>query len=127
MSSKHSLDKSLLFYTSLSFIGYLDSSSQDTNLKSNAKLDLPYWLVKEIYNHKFKFVRIETPKPYKMFFNEILRADPCVVDLRKMNQFYYDFGVHLINLFNDENGRSIGPILLWVKTIATFRRDLLVL
>jgi GINS complex subunit 3 len=94
-------------------IGFLDSSSHDANLKAGSKLDLPYWLVKAIHNEKFKFAEIDLPKWYKKFYHEILKADPCVVDLRKMGPYYYDFGSLLANLIDMDNGQNIAKILLW--------------
>ena len=96
-------------------MGFLDSSSHDSNLKVGSKLDLPYWLIKAIYNEKFKFVNIDLPKWYKKFYHEILKADPCVVDLRKMGPYYYDFGVMLVCMAEPYLGQSIAKSLLWVK------------
>jgi hypothetical protein len=55
------------------------------------------------------------PKSYKPFYHEILKADPCVVDLRKMGPYYYDFGSLLVSLLDSETGLEIAKILLWVK------------
>jgi hypothetical protein len=93
----------------------LDSSSHDSNLKSGSKLDLPYWLVKSVYNEKFKFASIEIPKWYKNFYHEILKADANVVDLRKMGPYYYDFGRLLVNLADQDSSQNIAKILLWVN------------
>lgn len=94
--------------------GYLDSSSHDNDLKSGSKLDLPFWLVKSIYNEKFKFVSIDIPKEYKRVYHEILEADPCVVDLRKLGPFYYDFGILLVQL-EHLLSQDIAKILLFVS------------
>ncbi|RNA39904.1 DNA replication complex GINS PSF3-like [Brachionus plicatilis] len=93
-------------------MGFLDSSSHDSNIKVGSKLDLPYWLVKAIYNEKFKFVNIDLPKWYKKFYHDILEADACVVDLRKMGPYYYDFGVLLLNLVETDIGLNIARTLL---------------
>lgn len=95
----------------------MDSSSHDSNLKTGSKLDLPYWLVKSIYNEKYKFVSIILPKAYNKFNNEILEADPCVVDLRKMGPHYYDFGVLLVNLVDIDTALAISKSLLWVTSM----------
>jgi GINS complex subunit 3 len=92
----------------------LDSSSHDSNLKTGSKLDLPFWLVKSIYNDKFKFASIEIPKVYKNFYHEILKADANVVDLRKMGAYYYDFGRLLVGLADHDSSQTIAKILLWV-------------
>lgn len=94
-------------------MGFLDSSSVDENIKVGTKLDFPAWLVKSIYNDKFKFVNIEIPKWYKNFYHEILRADANVVDLRKMGPYYYHFGRHLVTIVDVDVGQSIAKILLW--------------
>jgi hypothetical protein len=92
----------------------LDSSAHDSSLKVGTKLDLPFWLIRAIYNDKFKFVSIDVPKWYKKFYHEILKADPTVVNLRKMVSCYFDFGLLLVQLMDDDLGRSIGRTLLWV-------------
>jgi GINS complex subunit 3 len=94
-------------------LGYLDTSSNEVDLKSGTKLDLPSWLVKSIYNEKFKFIQIEIPKQYKRVYHEILQADPNVVDLRKLGPYYYDFGTILVE-FNHLLSQDIARILLWV-------------
>ena len=63
------------FETSVPQMGYLDSSSHDSDLKTGTKLDLAVWLVKSIYNDKFKFVSIDIPKEYKHVYHEIIQAD----------------------------------------------------
>jgi len=94
-------------------MGFLDSSSYDTAIKVGSKLDFPAWLVKSIYNDKFKFASIEIPKWYKNFYHEILKADANVVDLRKMGPFYYEFGKMLASIVDPDVGLSIAKILLW--------------
>ena len=94
--------------------GFLDSSSHDTNLRVGSKLDLPFWLVKAIYNDKFKFAHIDLPKWYKNFYHEILKADPIVVDLRKMGPYYYEFGILLVRLLDPDQSQSIAKMLIWV-------------
>ena len=93
----------------------MDSSSHDSNIKLGSKLDLPYWLVKAIYNDKSKFATIDLPKWYKKFYHEILKADPSVVDLRKMGPYYYDFGILLVCMVEPDLGQSIAKTLLWVS------------
>lgn len=94
-------------------MGFLDSSSVDEHIKVGTKLDFPAWLVKSIFNDKFKFVNIEIPKWYKNFYHEILKADANVVDLRKMGPYYYHFGRHLVTIVDVDVGQSIAKILLW--------------
>lgn len=94
-------------------MGFLDSSSIDENIKVGTKLDLPAWLVKSLYNDKFKFVSIDIPKWYKNFYHEILKADANVVDLRKMGPYYYDFGSLLVSIIDPDIGQSVAKILLW--------------
>lgn len=94
-------------------MGFLDSSSIDENIKVGTKLDFPAWLVKSIYNEKFKFVSIDIPKWYKNFYHEILRADANVVDLRKMGPYYYDFGRLLVSIIDPDIAQSVAKILLW--------------
>ena len=107
------------FETSVPQMGYLDSSSHDSDLKTGTKLDLAVWLVKSIYNDKFKFVSIDIPKEYKHVYHEIIQADPNVVDLRKLGPFYYDLGTILVQ-FEHLISQDIARILLWVKIIQFF-------
>jgi len=72
-------------------------------------------MVKSIYNDKFKFASIDIPKWYKNFYHEILKADPNVVDLRKMGPYYYDFGTMLVTIVDPDIGQSIAKMLLWVN------------
>jgi hypothetical protein len=95
-------------------MGFLDSSSQDNNLKANTKLDLPFWLVKAVVNDKLKCSAIDIPKWYKKFYHEILKADPCVVDLKKMGPYYYTFGCLLTQIVDFDTSENIAKILLWV-------------
>ena len=95
--------------------GFLDSSSHDSSIKVGSKLDFPAWMVKSIYNDKFKFASIDIPKWYKNFYHEILKADPNVVDLRKMGPYYYDFGTMLVTIVDPDIGQSIAKMLLWVN------------
>lgn len=104
-------------------MGFLDSSSVDEHIKVGTKLDFPAWLVKSIFNDKFKFVNIEIPKWYKNFYHEILKADANVVDLRKMGPYYYHFGRHLVTIVDVDVGQSIAKILLWVTAHAKFIFD----
>lgn len=84
---------------------------------------MPFWLVRSIYNDKFKFASVEIPKWYKNFYHEILKADANVVDLRKMGPYYYDFGRLLVSLVEHDSSQTIAKILLWVISIKDFRED----
>ncbi len=86
-------------------------------MKVGARLDLPFWLVKAIYNDKYKSASIDLPKWYKKFYHEILSADPCVVDLRKMGPYYYDFGILLVGLVDPDTAQNIAATLLWVRNL----------
>ena len=86
-------------------------------MKVGSKLDLPFWLVRAIFNEKFKFATIDIPKWYKTFHHEIIMADPNVVDLRKMGPNFYDFGLLLTTLLDADISLSIAKILLYVSSI----------
>lgn len=100
----------------------MDSSSTDSNLKAGTKLDLPYWLVKSIYNDKFKFVNVESTKSYKKPFHDILDADAAVVDLRKAGPHYYNFGMLLVNLLDIDTAQSIAKALISVIFFSSLQR-----
>merc|ERR1712142_109553 len=66
-------------------------------ISEGKKVDLPVWLALRMN----EFVRHEIPKPYRTRFQNILIADPEVVNLHREGPKYYGLGLQLGNDFFD--------------------------
>ncbi|KAK3742741.1 hypothetical protein QZH41_018959 [Actinostola sp. cb2023] len=88
-------------------LGFLDPSSQGEHLAAGSKLELPYWLAKELCSRRRRVVSVELPKVYKDGYREILKADAGVVDLHKYGPHFYDIGTKLMHFDDDENSLVI--------------------
>lgn len=97
-------------------LGFLSTSSKDSDLKAGMKLEVPFWLASALSKNRSQLISCELPKIYRESYREILQADPCAVDLIKWNQYYYELGLKLrrINMTNvgDEETRRIAEFLL---------------
>lgn len=69
-------------------------------LEAQAKLDLPLWLVESLA--KREHVDIELPKFYGVTYRQALRADAAHLNLASQSDFYFDVGVQLSQLLEDE-------------------------
>jgi len=83
--------------TPLRGLGFLDSSYDAQDLAQGTKMDLPFWIVKDLAGRR-KVVTPELPKPYREGYRQILQADASVVDLNKLGPYYYDLGRKLCDL-----------------------------
>jgi len=83
--------------TPLRGLGFLDSAHDTQDLAPGIKLELPFWLVKDLAG-KRRVVTPELPKPYREGYRQILTADASVVDLNKLGPYYYDLGRKLCDL-----------------------------
>jgi len=83
--------------TPLRGLGFLDASHDTPDLSPGMKLELPFWLVKDLAGRR-RVVTPELPKPYREGYRQILQADASVVDLNKLGPYYYDLGRKLCDL-----------------------------
>jgi len=86
-------------------LGFLDPSSEGSDLQSGAKLELPLWLAKELCNRRRKIVSVDIPKAYKDGYREIFKADASVVDLHRLGPYFYEFGTKLLHFDFEENSQ----------------------
>ena len=68
-------------------------------LSEGKKIDLPMWLAMRMN----EFVKHEIPKQYRTRFQNILNADPEVVNLHKMGPKYYGMGLQVNFTKRSEN------------------------
>ena len=92
-------------------LGFLSPAAKDGDLKPGQKLDLPLWLASALSTKREVFVACETPKIYRDSYREILQADACAVELNKLNHHYYELGLQLPQLSEDER-RKLPEFLL---------------
>ncbi|XP_012272189.1 DNA replication complex GINS protein PSF3 [Orussus abietinus] len=92
-------------------LGFLDESSDHTDLKAGTKLELPLWLALSLNAKQPPTVTIDIPKMYKEAHREILKADACAVELSKWNLYYYEVGIQLAKC-NHTESEKIADILL---------------
>ncbi|XP_044263640.1 DNA replication complex GINS protein PSF3 [Tribolium madens] len=76
-------------------LGKLNPATEDTDLKSGTVLELPLWLVLEITLMRQPVIAPDLPKVYKDTYLEILKADPCAVDLHKFGVYFYELGSYV--------------------------------
>lgn len=96
-------------------LGFLDPSSDGEHMAVGTKLELPYWLAKELCSRRRRVVSVELPKVYKDGYREILKADASVVDLHKYGPHFYDIGTKLMHFDDDENAlviRSLQEVIV---------------
>eukprot|EP00088_Acartia_fossae_P029093 TRINITY_DN29912_c0_g1_i1.p1 TRINITY_DN29912_c0_g1~~TRINITY_DN29912_c0_g1_i1.p1 ORF type:complete len:204 (-),score=29.54 TRINITY_DN29912_c0_g1_i1:175-786(-) len=76
-------------------LGFLDPGSDEPDLPSQAKLELPFWMIEGMRQGQ-KYFNMQLPKAYKETYREILSADANVVDLHKLGPHYYEYGGYLM-------------------------------
>lgn len=101
-----------IFYLSIRFVGSLNPSTIDKDLKAGTNLELPVWLVQEMASGRQPIVAPDMPKIYKESYREILMADACTVDLHKLNLYFFELGLHIKHF--DRKG-DVHNILLHVS------------
>ena len=97
-------------------LGFLDSSSSEEHIEKGTKMELPYWLGRELCTRRRKIVSVEMPKVYNEAYRQIYKADPNALDLHKIGPFFYQFGVRLLHFEHFDAG-VLSRSLSQVKTI----------
>lgn len=90
-------------------LGFIDPSSDSSDIAAGCKLELPLWLAKAF--KAGKIVSIEIPKGFNETYREILDADASVVDLHNLGPNYYRMGKHLVNM-NLKDSQDISRSLI---------------
>ncbi|KAF9280364.1 DNA replication protein [Mortierella alpina] len=81
----------------------IDSILAEDQLKAGSRIDIPFWLAREIVDHPEGTVPmdIETPEFYGPKVRNGLRAEATVVDLPKLCPNFFRFGTHFLQLIED--------------------------
>lgn len=77
------------------FLGFLDPSAADDDLKAGTNVEIPLWLAESLQSRRPPLVSVDLPKIYKDAYREILNADACTVDMHKLGQYFYELGCYV--------------------------------
>ena len=77
-------------------LGFLNTSSNEEHLQPELKMEIPFWLAKVLGSRKRKILVARLPKCYKELQRDILSADASVVDLYKLQPYFYSLGLKLM-------------------------------
>lgn len=102
------------FQTQVKDLGFLDHGAESEHLEAGTKMELSFWLAKELCARQRRIISVELPKVYRENYRQILEADANVVDLNKLGPYFYSFGGKLLEFGNPENPR-IAESLMMVK------------
>ena len=105
-------------------LGFLDPNSEGDHLQAGMKIELPFWLAKDLCSRRRRIASVELPKPYREGYRQILKADANVVDLHKLGPYYYNFGTKLLHFSFDENSH-VAVSLQEVSTSLTLPKILI--
>ncbi|XP_028410133.1 DNA replication complex GINS protein PSF3-like [Dendronephthya gigantea] len=100
------------FESQVKDLGFLDHGSDSEHIEQGTKMELPFWLAKEISMRQGRIVSVELPKVYREAYRQIFEADATVVDLNKLGPYFYQFGEKLLEFGNAENPRIAESLLM---------------
>ncbi|KAK9768103.1 DNA replication protein [Basidiobolus ranarum] len=89
----------LIFKIHAEGLGYLDGS-EEPDLPENTRIELPFWLVKQLAQHR-EWFEVEIPKCYGSKVRSSLRACSTNVNFHTLNPYYYLYGLLLVDLLED--------------------------
>ncbi|KAG0270020.1 DNA replication protein [Actinomortierella ambigua] len=83
-------------------LSWLEGGYDDV-LRARSKVDLPFWLAREIIDHPEGVVPLdlETPEFFGAKVRNGLRAEATMVDLPKLCPQFFRFGIHFLHLVDD--------------------------
>ncbi|GJJ67930.1 GINS complex subunit 3 [Entomortierella parvispora] len=98
-----------VFHRSIPGLAWLEGG-QDDVLKAGSRIDIPFWLARELIGHPQGSVEmeIETPDFYGTKVRNGLRAEATVVDLPKLCPHFFRFGAHFLQIIEDP---KLGEVL----------------
>lgn len=102
-------------------MGFLDSGSDTEDLKQQS-LDLPLWYCLAIEGSKNSAFKFNIPDIYKDSYTEICKADAKVLDLSRLNKYFYEFGRYASKF--DRNGTVAQMIFEACKSRMQHLKDL---
>ena len=100
------------FETQVRNLGFLDHGSDTEHLETGTKMELPYWLAKELCAKQRRIVSVDLPKVYREAYRQILEADAIAVDLNKLERYFYSFGGKLLDFDYDDNPRIAESLMM---------------
>lgn len=100
------------FETQVKNLGFLDHGAGSDHLEAGTKMELSFWLAKELCSRQRRVISVDLPKVYRETYRQILEADANVVDLNKLGPYFYSFGGKLFGFENAENPRIAESLLM---------------
>jgi GINS complex subunit 3 len=93
-------------------LAFLDHWSDSEHIEPTTKMELPFWLAKELCARQRKIISVELPKVYREAYRQILEADATAVDLNKLGPYFYSVGGKLLEFGNAENPRIAETLMM---------------
>lgn len=79
----------------VSFLGYLNSSSDGADLRKGTKIDMPFWLAQKLKNDDKRILSVTLPKAYKESYRHMYKADSQIVDLQSLGPNFYNLAIKM--------------------------------
>ncbi|XP_063701002.1 DNA replication complex GINS protein PSF3 [Culicoides brevitarsis] len=102
-------------------MGFLDSGSDSEDLKQQS-IDMPLWYCLAIEGSKSATFKMNIPDIYKDTYTEICKADAKVLDLNRLNKYFYEFGRYVSKF--DRHGNVAQMIFEACKSRMQHLKDL---
>lgn len=96
-----------VFQEAANGVGLFDSSDEANKVESGTKVELPFWLAREL--HLRQAVSVNVPPCFNKKTREEIGADAAHVDLRNRSPYFYELGCKMVPLIGD---KTIGSLLL---------------
>lgn len=90
-------------------VGLFDSSDESNRVEAGSRVELPFWLVRELYLRQLISIRVPPSFDKESKTREEIAADAAHVDLRSRCPYFYELGCKIAPLVGD---KTIGPFLL---------------
>lgn len=102
-------------------MGFLDPGADSDDLHQQS-VDLPLWYCLGIDSSKNPTFKINPPDIYKNVYTDICKAEAQVVDLSKLNKYFYELGRYVTRF--DRNGTVSNMIFDTCRTRMKHLKDL---
>ncbi|KAE8753262.1 hypothetical protein FOCC_FOCC000185 [Frankliniella occidentalis] len=99
------------FEMQVKHLGFLDPGSDKRDIEIGTSIELPLWMASVLNSQRPSIAEVGLPKIFKEAYRDIMKADPCVVDLHKLAQYFYEFGMCLCMLKHRESS-EISSVLV---------------
>ena len=100
------------FESQVKDLGFLDHGSETEHIEPGTKMELPFWLAKELCARQRRIISVELPKVYREAYRQILEAEATAVDLNKLGPYFYSLGGKLLEFDSAENPRIAETLML---------------